>query len=350
MHRFGRTSRRAAVAAVTAMLATLPSIAVAPSSASAAQELHVLAQTSPFRNELNPYGLRHTIRSRVNGTWSPFGDPLAQAPIQAGASLDIVYGVTAADAGRELHVVTWGLSGTELLHSIRRSNGTWTDWGRIRGQAGDHPPVVDAASAVIGGALHLIIATASGDLYHTVRFADGRWTGWGNVKGQTCFSQAVRRVAVAAVGGELHVVVSTTTGNAYHAIRRADAAGTWTCFDDIERRAGDRGFIFDVAAAAVGDQLHGVVIDGSGRIAHSIWHASRPWTPFDGLGAKTFTSPISIAAADVDDELHVLVSAYDTLYHAVRRLNGWTGFGDVREQVKTSLNAWNVTAAGVETP
>jgi hypothetical protein len=343
-------------AAIVTFLAALAASAVAAASASAAQELHVLAQTSPYRGELNVYGLHHTIRL-FGGSWTAFGD--VQDAASSAGTPGTVTSVSAADSRRELHVLASarGSDGvTELFHSIRRSDGGWTPFGQVAGQTGRLPShVVDPGSAVIDGSLHVLAATTSGDLYHAIRRADGSWTHWGNVKLQTGDPGVVARVEAAASGADLHVAVTTAAGGVYHTIRYAD--GSWTSFGDIEGQSGERGSMFDVATAAIGDELHVVVksqrSDYSMRLYHAVRHADGSWTTFGDVNtvAGATSNPLKIAAADVNNELHLLVSTWDTLVHSIRHANGtWTQFGDVEEQTGNTSAVWNVAASGVESP
>jgi kumamolisin len=113
------------------------------------------------------------------------------AGYQAGPGWDACTGLGSPDGGRlldallgELQLATTTWDGG-LWHTIRHADGSWQQFGDVKGQTGDPGPVLDVDCSDVGGELQLAVVTADGGLRHTIRHADGSWQQFGDVKGQT---------------------------------------------------------------------------------------------------------------------------------------------------------------------
>jgi hypothetical protein len=94
--------------------------------------------------------------------------------------------------------------------------------------------------------LHLVGVTTDGRLWHTVRNTNGTWTPFGDVEGQAGDRGSFVDVDCARVAGSLHVARVTSDGRLWHTVRRPN--GTWTPFGDVEGQAGERGVFRNVSA------------------------------------------------------------------------------------------------------
>jgi hypothetical protein len=227
--------------------------------------------------------LWHTIR-KTDGQWTGFGDVEGQAGERGQfVRVGITEAATGANGSSELHVCGVTTNG-RLWHSIRRGNGQWTGFGDVEGQAGERGSFVGVDCAGIGTQLHVTGITADGRLWHSIRKGDGQWTGFGDVEGQTGDRGTIVDVACARAGsGGLHVCAVSSDGHLWHSIRKAD--GQWTGFGDVEGQAGERGSFVRVSAGfaqvtVTTGVLHVCGVTADGRLWHSIRKADGQWTGF----------------------------------------------------------------------
>ncbi len=129
-------------------------------------------------------GLWHTIRF-ADGTWQKFGD--VRGATGSTASFQAV-SVAGLELNKSLHVCGVTTDGG-LWHTIRSADGKWQNWGNVKLAAGDRGKFTDVGCAGTAfSALHLVAVTTKGGeggLWHTIRFANGTWQQFGDVKGET---------------------------------------------------------------------------------------------------------------------------------------------------------------------
>lgn len=156
----------------------------------------------------------HTVRNSA-GSWASFR--------QINGSLTGVTAAATASVRGELQV---GLvSGGKAYHSIRQANGNWLGWGSVAQAVGPTGPVTSISMAGTGDETHLVIATDNGTRqYHTIRNFNGTWANWGDLKGVLGVVTA-KSVSAAAVNGEVQVAVTTADGKLLHTTRHTDR--TW---------------------------------------------------------------------------------------------------------------------------
>jgi hypothetical protein len=261
-------------------------------------DLHVCGVTSDRR-------LWHTVR-RSDRSWVAFGDVAAQAGDREGfthvACTSTYYSSQPPDSSQppvlvhELHVLainSWG----RLWHTIRRGDGSWMQFGNVEAQAGaPYAPggVFDVAcdAEPLGGAIH-VFAVARSRIWHTIRRADGSWTQFDNINVQASDPGRVESVDVATrltnfpegvlPEYEIHVCAVTQDGRLWHTIR--DKNGAWTQFRDVEAQAGDLGDVSGVACAIAdtgGEPLvlHVVGVTKDSHLGHTIRSNNGSWTQF----------------------------------------------------------------------
>ena len=237
-----------------------------------------------------------------------------------------------------LHVCAVNAAG-RLWHTIRFDDGTWQPFGDVEGQVGDMGTLREAAAAAaVGEDLHVCAVNAQGRLWHTIRFgADGTWQLFGDVEGQTGEMGLLREAATAAMGEDLHVCAVNAQGRLWHTIRFG-ADGTWQTFDDVEGQTGEMGTLRAVAATAIGDDLHVCAVNSQGRLWHTIRFGAdgtrQPIGDVEGQPGEMGTVR-DVAASAVGEDLHVCaVNAPGRLWHTIRfGTDGtWQPFGDVEGQ------------------
>lgn len=143
----------------------------------------------------------------------------------------------------------------QLLHSIRRPDGSWQQVGDVGGQIHVPGPVRAVAAAGSGnGDVQFVFVTEDGHLWHTIRYAAGAgsWAPLGDVEGQIHVPGPVRAVAAAAAGdGDVQVIFTTEDGRLWHTIRYAN--GSWQPTGEVAGQIGPTGPARSVAAAGAGD-------------------------------------------------------------------------------------------------
>jgi hypothetical protein len=137
-------------------------------------------------------GLRMNHLEHAVGTYPAalaFGDVGRQVLLENPGSLDpgsFHFVSCAAETDGRLHICT-AASG-RLFHTIRRADGTWSAFGDVVAEiTREHPGAPAPAAigsvgcAVVGGELHLTAIDAAGVLWHTIRHGDGSWSEFGDV-------------------------------------------------------------------------------------------------------------------------------------------------------------------------
>jgi hypothetical protein len=301
------------------------------------------------------HNLWHTIRF-IDGIWLRFGDVEAQTGDQG-----FFQDVDCAQNRLDLHVcgVTMDLS---LWHTVRRIDGSWVAFGDVEDQAGDGGNITNVACTStynssqpydLAYELQVLAANTAGRLWHTIRRGDGSWTQFDDVKAQAGDPGPFRGVACDAdpLGDHIHVLAVGQNGGLWHTIRRAD--GSWVAFGDVKAQAGDRGSFTHVAVATRPTnfpegvpqeyETHVCGVTSDDRLWHAIRRNNGSWTQFGDVEAQAGNrggfSSVDCAIADTGDErgvLHVAGvagGAGSRLWHTIRRNNGsWTQFGDVEAQ------------------
>lgn len=170
-------------------------------------------------------GLWHIMR-RPDTTWTVWGNVEEQAGRLGG--LD---GVACAGIGNFLHVLA--LEGqrlpTRLYHTVRNSgDGAWIPWNNVEHHTGRTGTIDRVICAAVGAELQVVVRVNGNQILHTIRKADGSWWPWGTVG-------AIDRIggmACTGVGSSFYLFVETATRTAekveyriYYQVR--DAAGNW---------------------------------------------------------------------------------------------------------------------------
>ena len=252
-----------------------------------------------------------------------------------------------------------------IYHGVRYSStGAWNGFNNLVGYAPNVPGGVTAiAAAGDNGDLHVLVASTQGSvgsLYHAIRRADGSWHGFNNVSGPATVptSSSYPAVAAAVINGDLHVLLVAIDNpgplqHLYHAVRHG-STGAWSGFNLVTHAPGN---VISVAAAAVGGDLHVLIAQYAGG---SVWHAIRyshdgAWTQFNDVARVAFVpgpSVWAVAAAAVGGDLHVLIRTnVNALYHAIRisSTGAWKGFNDLSgfARVPSGATFPSISVAGV---
>lgn len=222
----------------------------------------------------------------------------------------------------------------QLVHSLRATNGSWTAWGDIEGQAGDIGTITQVAAAVSKGELHVLAVNSDGRAWHATRGRSGAWTTFTDLEAAAGEIGVIREISVGASDTRLEVLVITSAGALMH-VSRASENGAWTSFIDVEARAGD----IDVPAhAAIGvalDTLHIAAVNSAGMLLHSTRSAAGDWTVFGNVEfqAGEIGEVRSVALSAVERDVHLLATTVGgELKHTIRASWGdWTPFSDVEE-------------------
>lgn len=204
--------------------------------------------------ELAEGGLRHTIR-HADGSWQPFGN------VERHAGNIVARSVECAAVNSELHVCAVNKDGS-LLHTIRHADGSWERFGNVQRQTGSPGFVSGIACADVNGELHICAGSADFSLWHTIRYANGHWKTSEYVRNPSpppddghLRKGWMGDVACAAVNGELHLCICEPDGFLGHTIRYP--TGSWLNFGDVKQQIGDYiGYVSSVACATVNAELH----------------------------------------------------------------------------------------------
>lgn len=290
-------------------------------------------------------GLWHALR-HANGTWTQFGDVKGQAGNRGYVNM-----VACAGVNGELHLCTINSGNSSFWHTIRHANGAWTPFGNVEEQAGDRGNVASVSCAGVNGELHLCTINNDSGFWHTIRHADGTWQQFGDVKAATGNSAPVSnllKVACADVNNELHVCVMYQTNILWHTIRHAD--GTWQQFKGIFTGFNFGISVDSIACAGVNGELHVCFASPVGLLWHTVRHANDTWQPFDDVKqqAGDIIYINSVACADVIGQLHLFTgNANGGLWHTVLIDGVWTPFEDIKGLAGNRGNVATVACAGV---
>jgi hypothetical protein len=271
----------------------------------------------------------HTIR-RADGSWFPFGDVEGQAG--AKGIFTAAACAVAAQGSDDLQLcgINYAMGSTHVWHTLRHPDGTWQPFGDVLGQAGNPGDLHAIAAAGVGADVHFVgittinTATSEGQLWHTIRGAGGNWDPWGDVQNQTGNPEARKgNVACAGIGGDLHVAFTGYSG-LWHTIR--NEAGLWTQFGDVSGQAGNRGPYADVACAAIGNELHLAAVARDGHLWHTVRSEDGSWSEFGDVEGQTgeLGNFLRVACAHVNGELHLVATSTisPALWHAIRHADG----------------------------
>lgn len=217
----------------------------------------------------------------------------------------------------------------QLYHSICSPEGGWQAFNLIEGDLDDGPPgFVGATVTRLRNALMLVGVGTDGELYHTIRDSDGSWQEFGRLRegvvggGPRDFYSATS----ACARGALHLIGLGSDGCLYHAIGGPDR-GWQDEFEliDAERHCGPEAFAA-AACAGIGDALHLVALDTRGQAYHAVRDPRRGWQHFRGLG-QLYDAPTRFVAIDCgvveDGSLHIVGVGSDArLHHTIRLPDG----------------------------
>jgi hypothetical protein len=156
--------------------------------------------------------------------------------------------VSATTGNGELQVCS--TNGPQLFHTVRFSNGNWSQFFDIEGAVGeDKGSFVDVDCTSVAGHMHLVALDSSGRLWHTVRLGDtGAWLPFGDVKNAAGNPGTISKISAAQWGGRLFVT-AIVGGRIKVTMRRGDddwhllGAG-WEAFEDVNSVLGNFDFRF----------------------------------------------------------------------------------------------------------
>jgi hypothetical protein len=266
-------------------------------------------------------GMAHTIRDS-RGNWAGFG--------WLGGYDDFygTYAVTSAIVNGEENVVFDYLAGPTHTPAagflIRHADGTWLNatpppGGQVVGD--------DLGAANVNGTLTLV--RLENGKFQVTTWDGSNWASWQD----TGLSGDYRKFAVTAKGGTLRLVAIKGDGTGF--IETDRTASGWTAPVTVNYTSSTglgRG-LQRISAAQVGDQLHVVATDND-RIYHTIGSANGSWAPPTDIAVATnyIEYPTDVAVAEVNGELQLVVTAYraPAMSHTIRHADGtWQKFGNV---------------------
>lgn len=245
--------------------------------------LHVVAA-------LNSGAPSHGVRNRSDGSWTTFD----LIPSQGGPTTWGDPSVAVTSLGSVLHVFSAAQDGKTLYHTVRNEDGSWQPrWVALRTFA---TTISHIATARVGTTIDTAVVTTDEKLVHAIRASDGTWSNWGNIENAAGeIENGVLEVALAGIGSQLHVVALSSSMEAYHAIRRAD--GSWQRFRKVAAFANYSPM--SVSAANVGGELQVAVIDWADAkqiVRHTIRRADGTWTPVRTVPTTGLTGVAGILA------------------------------------------------------
>jgi hypothetical protein len=218
--------------------------------ANVAGVLHVAAVT---RADGSNFKLVHSIMTGT-GAFLPFGDVEGQAG-EAGRARDVA--LIALNGQLNLAAIFDAAEGLRILHTIRKSDGSWQPFSDVEATAGnvENPTrvalgVTSSSGSTLPSGLNLAVV-AKFKLFHTIRLPNGSWLPFGDVEGQTGDIGGIMEVELTQSGALLHTFVTTIAvpgkGDLHHTIRKAD--GSWLKFGNVEGQAGEVGRVRSVGVS-----------------------------------------------------------------------------------------------------
>jgi hypothetical protein len=129
--------------------------------------------------------------------------------------------------------------------------------------------------------LRLLAVTVGSQLFHTIRRSDGSWLAFKDVEQGAGHFGDVNRVTAVQLHAELHVIAVPLTGRLRYAFLRVD--GTWNAVAGIETQTNEVGGADSVALATIGDELHLAATFplSSTVFRHTVRSADGHWLPFE---------------------------------------------------------------------
>lgn len=268
-------------------------------------------------------GLFHTMRDS-NGDWSNFGD----VQKVAGGIEDLAYTANAANYGKN-YVFAVGGNG-RLYEANRRPTGGWAPFRDITDELGNKPGLTTVAVTSMGRSLGLI-GLANGRVYHAIQDPDEKWSKWGDVTAKLGMLGNAKQLTIARTSdGRTHVGV-VADKKAYHAIREAD--GSWTKWGGIASLPTGLTEFSAMTYAGIGNELQVVVAGPAGELRHATRRENGSWTSFGNLGSKVgVTKPLaSLDATGVAGEFQVAFATVEgRILHTTRHEDGsWDDVEDL---------------------
>jgi hypothetical protein len=229
--------------------------------------------------------LYHTIRTDAG--WTPFGDVNAAN----GANDMIFLRVGLANVNGDLHVCALNHL-RQVMHAIRYQNGSWSGFGDVLAQTGAPTSVVeDIDCAGNGPEMHIAIVTSGGGLFHAIRSGSGGWSRLGDVKAEAGQTGFATRVSVAQFAGDLHLTVRMSNNTQFHTLRHP--SGSWTPFSIPPNNLA----CSDQSSAGTQDLLHLVSIDSSSAsLKHRTLNTTSSWSDLTPAGSSS-AAVTSVTAA-----------------------------------------------------
>ncbi|MGC0417322.1 transglycosylase family protein [Embleya sp. AB8] len=122
----------------------------------------------------------HAIRD-TNGVWTGWNNT-ASALRNIGPVSDIAV----AGTGGDLQIVATANNGAAQYHGVRYANGTWQDWADLGSVLGP-VTVTNVSAANVAGELQVGVVATDNRILHTIRRTNGTWDGAGaiNLSGVT---------------------------------------------------------------------------------------------------------------------------------------------------------------------
>lgn len=245
--------------------------------------------------------------------------------------------------------------GSTMFHSVRSQNGQWTTFGNASNamsttQAIQSLGMADVLNTSGQDEMQLCTVGTNGVLYHAVRHADGSWTTLNDTRSVLGNPESFSAVDCAGFGETLQVVAIGRSGAAYHGIRNAD--GSWIGLNLLSSNVGGEPGVA-VGVANVNNELHVAAVSynaqsSTSNLFHQVRHADGSWTGW--ATPPTWSgSPSAVTAAQVNNQLNLIVTSNGSPLHAIRGSDGtWSAFINVTTQTGNPDNTTfgSVTATG----
>ncbi|NEC20195.1 hypothetical protein [Streptomyces parvus] len=291
----------------------------------------------------------------ADGKWSG-----AQALPGAYGALEFAGGErsVAAMPNGDVHFTAYG-NDKHLYHNVRLANGSWQGWNRVNSDAVDNKlnggPL--ALAATPDGTLHVLSVDKGGNLLHTLRRPDGSWQdgGWGSVGDGGNGVMKAKDVAVTGLpNNSIKVLVYGKDGAMRLTERYANGEWEQRGWQVIPGVGNSKTFVgSDLSIAATPDHTLQIAAIGQDR---NVWHMTqnrqsvnsgwgRPeWAPGKGMEATA----VALAALPDGSSQLVAVGMDGNTWHTKRAADGrWTAFAGVSGPWKRPLAAKSVKIAGL---